>query len=268
MFVSTDKSSRPISLDAYHHTSLSTAEFHFQCLHVNKNHHEWRIWKWWVNTTCSLTNDVINVNVRVCTMMLWCETVEPIMYYSLMCMGRGSYCWWWWQWRQVFRHLHLRLLDFVRPTSITKILQVHCRLSFFIAGLRITSDVLIGKSTWDVLFQPPNFFSKYKYMISPFFVCLNVTLSISSSGLYYKLNVPLKVDAIKIYFGSVVFYWLSFCVNNSFKYSRWKKQIQQFTCKGNILIQILGHFPWPQYFDFFCNSTSKVINIVLPLLSN
>ena len=70
MFVFTDKSSRPISLDAYHHTSLSTAEFYFQCLHVNKNHHEWRIWKWWVNTTCSLTNDLINVNLHVCTVML------------------------------------------------------------------------------------------------------------------------------------------------------------------------------------------------------
>ncbi|KAL9954871.1 hypothetical protein ACROYT_G042456 [Oculina patagonica] len=32
-------------------------------------------------------------------------------------------------------------------------------------GLRITSDVLIGKSTWDVLFQPSNFFRKYKHYI-------------------------------------------------------------------------------------------------------
>ena len=100
--------------------------------------------------------------------------------------------------------LHLRLLDFERP--VTRILQIHCRLSFFFAGLTITSDVLIGKSTWDALFQPPNFFSKYKYTISPFFVCLNVTISISSSGLYYKLNVLLKVGAIKICFGSLVFY--------------------------------------------------------------
>ena len=126
--------------------------------------------------------------------------------------------------------LHLRLLHFER--SVTRIFQIHCRLSFFIAGLTIASDVLIGKSTWDALFQPPNFFSKYKYMISPFCVCLNVTLSISSSGLYCKPNVHLKFDAIKICFGSVVFFWWSVCVNNSFKYSRWKKQTQQFTCDG------------------------------------
>lgn len=35
----------------------------------------------------------------------------------------------------------------------------------FEIGLTITSDVLIGKSTWDALFQPPNFFSKYKHYI-------------------------------------------------------------------------------------------------------
>lgn len=38
----------------------------------------------------------------------------------------------------------------------------------FILGLKVTSDVLIGKSAWDALFQPANFFSKYKYSI--FFV--------------------------------------------------------------------------------------------------
>ncbi|XP_074632480.1 uncharacterized protein LOC141890840 [Acropora palmata] len=32
-------------------------------------------------------------------------------------------------------------------------------------GLKVTSDVLIGKSTWDALFQPANFFSKYKHYI-------------------------------------------------------------------------------------------------------
>lgn len=35
----------------------------------------------------------------------------------------------------------------------------------FATGLTITSDVLIGKSTWDALFQPPNFFCKYKHYI-------------------------------------------------------------------------------------------------------
>ncbi|KAM7451288.1 hypothetical protein ABFA07_000976 [Porites harrisoni] len=35
----------------------------------------------------------------------------------------------------------------------------------FDIGLKVTSDALIGKSTWDVLFQQPNFFSKYKHYI-------------------------------------------------------------------------------------------------------
>ncbi|WP_459806125.1 poly(A) polymerase, partial [Herbidospora sp. RD11066] len=35
----------------------------------------------------------------------------------------------------------------------------------FDLGLEITSDALMGKSTWDALFQPPNFFSKYKHYI-------------------------------------------------------------------------------------------------------
>ncbi|KAK2568865.1 Poly(A) polymerase gamma [Acropora cervicornis] len=30
-------------------------------------------------------------------------------------------------------------------------------------GLEVTNDALNGKSTWDALFQPPNFFTKYKY---------------------------------------------------------------------------------------------------------
>lgn len=35
----------------------------------------------------------------------------------------------------------------------------------FDIGLKITSDALIGKASWDALFQPPNFFSKYKHYI-------------------------------------------------------------------------------------------------------
>ncbi|XP_015757279.1 PREDICTED: poly(A) polymerase type 3-like [Acropora digitifera] len=35
----------------------------------------------------------------------------------------------------------------------------------FDRGLNVTSDALIGKSTWDALFEPPNFFSKYKHYI-------------------------------------------------------------------------------------------------------
>lgn len=32
-------------------------------------------------------------------------------------------------------------------------------------GLEVTNDALNGKSTWDALFQPPNFFTKYKHYI-------------------------------------------------------------------------------------------------------
>ena len=104
-------------------------------------------------------------------------------------------------------HLRSHYRDFSDLEGlVTKIVQMHDTMSFYIAGLRITSDVLIGKSAWDALFQPPNFFSKYKYMISTFCVCLIVTLSLSFSGLYYRLYVCPKVDAIKIYFDSVVFH--------------------------------------------------------------
>jgi poly(A) polymerase len=30
-------------------------------------------------------------------------------------------------------------------------------------GLAITEDIMVGKATWDKLFEPPNFFGKYKY---------------------------------------------------------------------------------------------------------
>lgn len=32
-------------------------------------------------------------------------------------------------------------------------------------GLSITEEIIIGKATWDKLFEPPNFFSKYKHYI-------------------------------------------------------------------------------------------------------
>ena len=43
MVVSTDKSSRPISLDAYYNTSLPPAELNIQCVHVDENYYERRI---------------------------------------------------------------------------------------------------------------------------------------------------------------------------------------------------------------------------------
>lgn len=32
-------------------------------------------------------------------------------------------------------------------------------------GLAITEEIIIGKATWDKLFEPPNFFGKYKHYI-------------------------------------------------------------------------------------------------------
>lgn len=81
-----------------------------------------------------------------------------------------------------------------------KILSSACKCQYtltvvtFFAGLKVTSDALIGKSNWDALFQQPNFFSKYKYII--FFcliVCLNLASSPPSLGLndFHHLNVYL-----------------------------------------------------------------------------
>ena len=48
------------------------------------------------------------------------------------------------------------------------------KMSFesFILGFKVTNDALIGKFTWDALFQPSNFFGNYKYSIFFFFCCL------------------------------------------------------------------------------------------------
>lgn len=32
-------------------------------------------------------------------------------------------------------------------------------------GLGITEEIIMGKATWDKLFEPPNFFGKYKHYI-------------------------------------------------------------------------------------------------------
>ena len=80
-----------------------------------------------------------------------------------------------------------------------EILSSACKCQYilwlpFVAGLKVTSDALIGKSTWDALFQQPNFFSKYKYIIFPcLIVCLNLASSPPSLGLndFHHLNVYL-----------------------------------------------------------------------------
>lgn len=35
----------------------------------------------------------------------------------------------------------------------------------FKVGLHITGDIIVGKATWDKLFEPPPFFLKYKHFI-------------------------------------------------------------------------------------------------------
>lgn len=131
----------------------------------------------------------------------------------------------------------------------------------FIAGLRITSDVLIGKSTWDVLFQPPNFFSKYKYLISSCFLCLNVTLSLSYPAGLYHLNVSLRIVAIKIlYFGSVVFDWWSVLANNTCLNKDGDIEIIYLQQKLNqhFLVLVLNtKYYW--FFLFYKQNNSKVL---------
>jgi poly(A) polymerase len=34
----------------------------------------------------------------------------------------------------------------------------------FKQGLAITEEIMVGKATWDKLFEPLNFFGKYKYV--------------------------------------------------------------------------------------------------------
>ena len=36
----------------------------------------------------------------------------------------------------------------------------------FKQGLTITEEIMMGKATWAKLFEPPNFFNKYKYVIT------------------------------------------------------------------------------------------------------
>lgn len=80
-----------------------------------------------------------------------------------------------------------------------EILSSACKYQYtlwlpFVAGLKVTSDALIGKSNWDALFQQPNFFSKYKYIIfACLIVCLNLASSPPSLGLndFHHLNVYL-----------------------------------------------------------------------------
>lgn len=87
-----------------------------------------------------------------------------------------------------------------------EILSSACKCQYtlwlpFVAGLKVTSDALIGKSNWDALFQQPNFFSKYKYIIFPcLIVCLNLASHPPSLGLndFHHLNVYLVLPiAIK-----------------------------------------------------------------------
>ena len=93
-----------------------------------------------------------------------------------------------------------------------EILSSACKCQYtlwlpFFAGLKVTSDALIGKSTWDLLFQQPNFFSKYKYIIFPCLIaCLNLASSPPSLGLNYfgHLNVYLAIAIKNLCFVTVV----------------------------------------------------------------
>ena len=40
----------------------------------------------------------------------------------------------------------------------------------FAEGLSITDNILLGRETWDKLFEAPNFFAKYRFV---FYICLD-----------------------------------------------------------------------------------------------
>lgn len=61
----------------------------------------------------------------------------------------------------------------------------------FILGFKVTNDALIGPFTWDALFQPSNFFGKYKYSI--FFSCAAYVVCPFQDSLWFVLiNVYCK----------------------------------------------------------------------------
>jgi poly(A) polymerase len=41
----------------------------------------------------------------------------------------------------------------------------------FKQGLAITEEIMVGKAMWEKLFEPPNFFGRYKY-VDLWFSCL------------------------------------------------------------------------------------------------
>lgn len=56
---------------------------------------------------------------------------------------------------------NLNLVKFRSCSSLFKNKMV-IRFSILIAGLEVTNEILQGKSDWSKLFEPLNFFQKYK----------------------------------------------------------------------------------------------------------
>ena len=87
------------------------------------------------------------------------------------------------------RH-NLYLLSVKINKQVNKIEREKIELpSLLILGLKVTSDALIGKSTWDALFQPPHFFSKYKYFIFFCFACSTCSKPLSQESLWFVLKI-------------------------------------------------------------------------------
>lgn len=53
----------------------------------------------------------------------------------------------------------------------------------FKQGLQITDDIMLGKSNWDKLFEPPPFFVKYKHFIVLLVITANVEDHLEWCGL-------------------------------------------------------------------------------------
>lgn len=71
---------------------------------------------------------------------------------------------------------HILLTDAMIPSYVTCVCPQEMTKCLPPTGLSVTDDILQGKTDWSKLFQPPNFFLKYKYVFIYFNVYFPVYL--------------------------------------------------------------------------------------------
>ncbi|XP_068682240.1 poly(A) polymerase type 3-like isoform X4 [Montipora foliosa] len=103
--------------------------------------------KWeWPNPVLLKSSTIPNENKLALSFPVWDPRVNPADRYHLMPIITPAY--------------PQRNSSFNVSMSTRTIMKEE-----FDLGVKRSSDILIGKSTWDALFQPPNFFSKYRHYI-------------------------------------------------------------------------------------------------------